>query len=451
MDQNNNKSRTLDYAEDEQQLKIKTIELRSEEVQEIMNGIPPWILRWGISLLLSIVLLLLIGSWFFKYPDVIKADITVTSQEPPASVIARSTGKIDQIFVENGNKVISGEPLGVVQNPANTSDMLLLLKHMDEWEKSGYDLDKTPELFPSQSVSLGTIQTAYAAFLSSLNDYKIYKELDYFPKKIALQEIQLATQKEYYKRVSQQSPVVRDQYQTSESIFLRDSLLFVKKVISENEYEVSKNSFLQSKQAYLSFNASLKQSELQLMQGEESLLDLQQQATELESKYHLSLHNATEALSAQIKSWEHDFLMVSPIAGTVARMGIWSNNQNVTTGETVFTVIPSGQDSPKGKAMLPVQGAGKVREGQRVNVRINNFPDQEFGYLIGQVTSISAVPTEDGFYVVEISFPEGMKTNYGRILPVSRQMHGIADIITDDLRLIERIFLPVKKIIKEKF
>ncbi|SEA01263.1 Multidrug resistance efflux pump [Porphyromonadaceae bacterium KH3R12] len=429
---------------------IQAIELRSEEVQEIMTRIPPWILRRGITLLFVIVLLLLTGSWFFKYPDVIQAEITVTSQEPPASVIARSTGKIDEIYVENEKEVSPGEPLAVIQNPANTTDMLSLLKSMEGWKISGYSLEETPTLFPSQSVSLGSIQTVYAAFLNSLNDYRNYKELNYYPQKIASQEEQLVTQKEYHQQIMEQAPVVRDQYLTSKNIFLRDSTLFIKEVISENEYEVSKNSFLQTKQAHLSFNASLKQSELQLMQGEESLLDLQQQASELESKYRLSLHNATEALNAQIKTWEHDYLMASPIAGIVNQMGIWSNNQNVTAGETVFTVVPSGQDRPKGKAMLPVQGAGKVKTGQRVNVRINNFPDQEFGYVIGKVVSISSVPSAEGFYVVEVDFPGGMKTNYDRILPLSRQMQGTADIITDDLRLIERFFMPVKKIINER-
>lgn len=340
---------------------MQTSELRSEEVQEIMSRIPHWILRRGITLLFAIVLLLLAGSWFFKYPDVIQAAITVTSQEPPASVVARSTGKIDEIYVGNDQKVLRGETLAVIQNPANPADMLFLLKSMEGWRTSGYNLDKTPELFPSQSVSLGEIQTAYAVFLNSLNDYRNYMELNYYPQKIGSQKEQLITQKEYYNRIVEQNLVVREQYHISQSIFKRDSLLFARSVISENEYEVSKNSFLQSKQAYLSFNASLKQSELQLMQGEESLLDLLQQASELESKYRLSLHNSTEALNAQIRAWEHDFLMVSPITGIVNQMGVWSNNQNVNVGETVFTIVPTGQDKPKGKAMLPVQGAEKLK------------------------------------------------------------------------------------------
>ena len=68
--------------------KYKEIKLRSEEVQEVMSEIPPWILRRGIATLFGIVMALLTGSWFFKYPDVIRADITVTSLEPPASIVA---------------------------------------------------------------------------------------------------------------------------------------------------------------------------------------------------------------------------------------------------------------------------------------------------------------------------------------------------------------------------
>lgn len=428
--------------------KYKEIELRSEEVQEVMSQIPSWILRRGITTLFTIVLLLLVGSWFFKYPDVITAEITVTSLEPPASIIARSTGKIDEIFVRNNEAVGAQMPLAVIQNPANSEDMLLLIQTIKRWEASDYSDETALSVFAEKSFALGSIQSVYAAFLNSLSDYQNYKTLNYYPQKIASQKQQLVTQKEYYDRIIKQEPVVNEQFKTSKSIFERDSILLSKNVISGNEYDLSKSSFLQNKQVYLSFNASLKQSELQLMQGEENLLDLQQQATELERKYQLSLQNAAEALNAQIKEWERDYLLVSPIDGFVTQMGIWSSNQNVNVGETVFTVIPSQQDTPKGKAMLPVQGAGKVRIGQRANVRINNFPDQEFGYLIGRIESISSVPDAEGFYVVEIQFPNGMKTNYEKTLPITQQILGTADIITEDLRLIERFFMPVKKILK---
>jgi len=60
------------------------------------------------------------------------------------------------------------------------------------------------------------------------------------------------------------------------------------------------------------------------------------------------------------------------------------------------------------------------------------------------------VPTAEGSYVAEEGFPGGMKTNYDRTPPLSMQMHGTADVITEDLRLMERFFMPVKKFLKNQ-
>ena len=57
----------------EDKKEYKEIELRSEEVQEVMSHVPVWILRWGITVLFCIVIILLIGSYLFKYPDVVEA------------------------------------------------------------------------------------------------------------------------------------------------------------------------------------------------------------------------------------------------------------------------------------------------------------------------------------------------------------------------------------------
>lgn len=56
---------------------IKQIEIRSNDVQEILGIIPHWIIRFGISLIFSVIILLLIGSWFFKYPEVISLPINI--------------------------------------------------------------------------------------------------------------------------------------------------------------------------------------------------------------------------------------------------------------------------------------------------------------------------------------------------------------------------------------
>ena len=46
----------------EEEKKYKDIELRSEEVQEVMNHISPWVVRCGITVLALILLMILVGS-----------------------------------------------------------------------------------------------------------------------------------------------------------------------------------------------------------------------------------------------------------------------------------------------------------------------------------------------------------------------------------------------------
>lgn len=61
----------------------KDIELRSEEVQEVMNHISPWVVRCGITVLAVILLMVLVGCWIFRYPDTLAAEVTLATEEPP--------------------------------------------------------------------------------------------------------------------------------------------------------------------------------------------------------------------------------------------------------------------------------------------------------------------------------------------------------------------------------
>ena len=427
----------------------KDIELRSEEVQEVMGEISPAIVRWGITAIFLILVILLTGCFIFKYPDVITAAVTITTEEPPASIIARATGKIDEIYVKNNQEVKAGTTLGVIQNPARTADILMLSQRMQKWNDQQQGLSYARTLFDETHLQLGSVQTSYATFLSLLREYIDFKELMYYPQKITLQERQVASQKENQNEMLRQGKLMKQQLENALSTFKRDSLLYNKGVVSEDDYDAAKSKLLQSRQSYSALRSSIKQSEIEITQCQGSMLDLQQSFKENDNKYEISLRMATEQLTTDLKSWERNYLLVSPINGTVNLMGIWSNNQNVKSGETIFTIQPKVQTDPIGKALMPVQGSGKVKVGQRANVRLNNFPDQEFGFLEGVVQNISGTPNSDGKYVVEIRFPQGLTTNYNKKLPITRQMEGSAEIITEDIRLIERFFNPIKRLFKK--
>ena len=97
---------------------IEQIELRSEEVQEILTKVPHWMIRWGNSVFFLLIILLLALSWFIKYPDIINSDAIITTEIPPEKEYARASGKIDTIFVNDGQEILKREPLAIIENTA---------------------------------------------------------------------------------------------------------------------------------------------------------------------------------------------------------------------------------------------------------------------------------------------------------------------------------------------
>jgi HlyD family secretion protein len=78
-----------------------------------------------------------------------------------------------------------------------------------------------------------------------------------------------------------------------------------------------------------------------------------------------------------------------------------------------------------------------------------NYPDHEYGIVRGMAGNISVVPSGDA-YTLEVTFPNGLMTTYGKTLPFTQEMHATAEIITEDLRLLERLMMPLKKIFSEQ-
>lgn len=101
---------------------------------------PPWILRWGITTVATIVVILIIGSSIFKYPDTITSTITLTSSKPAANIVAKTSGKLQELYVEDNQTVQTGDYLAVIENPANTADIQYLKKFLQTYKSCpGFD------------------------------------------------------------------------------------------------------------------------------------------------------------------------------------------------------------------------------------------------------------------------------------------------------------------------
>lgn len=95
------------------------------------------------------------------------------------------------------------------------------------------------------------------------------------------------------------------------------------------------------------------------------------------------------------------------------------------------------------KAVLPIANSGKVRIGFKSNIRLDAFPHQEYGILEGSVNNISLLPQtgkESDNYLLELTINDSLITTYNKKLSLKQEMQGMANIITEDRRVIERVF-----------
>ena len=434
---------------DEVEVQGKEVELRSEEVQEVLGSVPSWILRRGITLLALIVVILIVGSWLFKYPEIISAPLMLTTTTPPAGIVAKTSGKIYILNVKDQQQVKIGDCLGIIENPANYSDVLLLEKELND-VRYKVNIEKTFYLTQNE-MKLGTIQSTYSSFLLNLDNYNKFIELNYYPKKIVSINQLIVANKNHYKSILNQKDIVSKQHVLDQRSYDREAYLKKQNMISEEESDKANAQLLQSDMNVQSMQSNLENLQIQISQLEESLVDIDLQYQEKKNTMLSELKTNINQLQNEIRSWEMTYILTSPLNGKVTFTNYWAVNQNVTAGDVVFTIIPKIQTELIGKAQLPIERSGKVKVGQTVNIHFNNFTDNEYGMVIGKVNRISLIPTKDGKYIVEVRFPKGLTTSYGKKLPLSQEMTANADIITDDLRLIEQFFQPLKKIFKNNF
>ena len=84
-----------------------------------------------------------------------------------------------------------------------------------------------------------------------------------------------------------------------------------------------------------------------------------------------------------------------------------------------------------------------------MQVSLRDFPEQEFGTLKGKVEKIARTSNAEGEYMIDISLTNSLMTTYNKEVTFKQEMQGNAQIITEDLRLLERFFYKFKTLLKK--
>ena len=385
---------------------LDDIELRSEEVKEILTKVPHWMIRWGSVLFLSLIVLLLAITWFVKYPDIIASEAIVTTQIPPQKEYAKITGKLDTILVVDNQRVKPGKSLAIIENTANFVDVFKLKSIIDtiktKKKSFSFPIDSLPILF------LGEIESDYSLFENSYIQYILNMELQPFSSEALANRFSIS---ELYRRLESlksQKSINQSELDLKNRDLVRNKSLFEKGVISAQDYEQKQLDYLQAERNFKNMGMSISQTEENIGNAKKTSKGTEISRTKEEMMLLKNVIQSFNQLKKSIKNWELIYVLQSDIKGKVSFLNVWNKNQTVNQGDLVFTVIPTENADFIAKLKAPSQNSGKIKIGQKVNIKLQNYPDTEFGILVGTVRNISLIPDKEGFYLVDVSLPENL-------------------------------------------
>lgn len=432
-----------------------TVARSSEEIQDIIDRMPSKTGRIVVIIVIILAGLLLLFGFMIEYPEKVTGPVTITARQAPIRLVANSSGKL-KLLRSNSDTIRESEIIGCIENPAKLEDILkiedyLIKIHPDSLFISPCFNDTLA------SISLGDLSSLYFNFLNGLEKVGQYQNGKPFEKRFKSLGLLLKSQLKLQSYNQKQLNTKMNTLNLARKSIIRDSALFKSSAIAEQDIDRSSITYygvLQLTQEMEEENTSLK---MQIDDTRHRIEMLKLEQVEAEQKHRMDLIAGYNELLAGIMRWKLTYTFSSPFKGTLEYLNFWRENDFVAVGTAVFSVLPA--DNPiLGQVYLPSQGAGKVKTGQEVIIKLNNYPYIEYGSITGTVKTISGVTNQTNesggqsinTYLILIDLPELLTTNYGVKLDFRYEIRGVADILIKKRKLVERLFDNLKYIASKK-
>lgn len=418
-----------------------------EQIQYLLGNPPSWMMRYGIVSIAVFFVLLLTLSYFIRYPDVVAAKVVLVTSNPPIRILAKNSGRISELLVAEQQQVKAGQVLAVFENTANWRDVVRL----ESWLATANP--KTDA--PPPTLQTGALQDAYSVFSQHWKDFQYFAQFNGVAAKTAFLQQQIEQLRAINANLGKQTGILREEFALAGKEIARQRQLHAGQVISDAEIEKAEAAYLQQKRQLEVSEAANLQNQVQIRQLESQINDLQQGKTDNSVSKEMTLEEDIRRLRSAIDSWKQNNLIIAPIDGKVSLSKVWSVQQSATAGEEILAVVPAetptGNTRQKivGKATLPTLNAGKVQTGMRAVIRLDGLPAQEYGALEARVTHLAQLPQKEEF-LLDLSVSDSLTTTYGKKLVFRQEMSGQVRIITEDRRVLDRIFGQLRDLLQNK-
>ncbi|MDG4945597.1 HlyD family efflux transporter periplasmic adaptor subunit [Weeksellaceae bacterium KMM 9713] len=293
--------------------------------------------------------------------------------------------------------------------------------------------------------SFGDVESDYINFERAYTDYTLNRRLQPFAPETLAGKQSINEINARLNSIQKQKSIEVAKVNLKKKDFDRNQSLYDQGVISATEMESKRLDYLQAQQNLQNIDLSISQLQESRSTVNRTLSGTSISKQQTETEQIKSLLQAYDQLKKSLTQWDQTYLLRSSINGTVSFQNFWGENQFIKPGEVIFTILPKKEDL-LGRLVVPAQNSGKIKPDQKVIIKLDSYPYQQFGVIEGSVKNISLSPNAEGNYFVEISLPHDLKTSHNEEIEFNKEMRGTAEIVTENLRLIERFFYQFRKI-----
>ena len=412
------------------------IELRSDDVQEILGNPPSWIIRWGTLISLAAILALLFLAWKLKFPDIVKADLYLTTTNPPLRIYAKTDGDI-KLFVKESEKVEVGEQLAIMQNREKYKDILKLKTHIDSLSvMPGYLLNT---YVPLDNIQIGELSNEYNSFLRNLKNYQFVNRQSLDRSDIQRVKFKVNNEEKSIEELNKLLKRAIENFKNKKEYYASLKEAYSNKKISLEFYKDASRDVDEASNRIREIRAAIDEKERNIKALEMDAKGIRQKSQIGFTKQFLELQQSVDNISKRIEQWESTHVIIAPIKGSILLSDYYEPRKFLRKGDVFMAIQPENIEEIFAIAILKSEGAAKVVVGQKVHIKLLSHKAKDFGFLEGIIKS-KTFQYQKGNYKLEIELQNGMRTSRGIDIQFEQGMRGVAEIITEEKNVLQRIF-----------
>ncbi len=407
------------------------------------------IAKYGTLLTIAILIIIGVSTWFIKYPETVTTLSKLTATNAPKPIIPKQNLRLIHLFKANNQEVQTGDVIGVLETTADYNEIIAFQKMIENVEKNinskdGLSPVSIKNLMQKTYNHLGELQGDYQALMQAYIPYRDYVLGNYADKKKALLQNDLNIAHQSKSVLNEQKTLQQKDLNLSQTTIENNKKLLDKKIISEQEYRELTSQYIGKKMSEPQMKSSYISNESQINAINKELVELDNQILTQQSLFV----QAILQIKNKIELWKQMYLLTATASGKLVFTTFLQENQNLEAGKIIANIVPQKSDIYL-ETLVPQANFGKVATGQKVILKFDAYPWQEFGAVVGKIDYISPVPVDSGYYLAKVVLPNKLETNYKKEIPFVEGLIAQSEIVTKDLRLTESLYYDLVKTIKK--